>query len=43
MVASSLLLLFVILFVFSVLFIATMSFGDYFHVRSLLSAFPDYL
>ena len=44
MVASSLfLLLFVILFVFSIfLFIATMSFAGYFLVRSLLPAFPAY-
>ena len=44
MVASSLFLLFVILFVFSIFFfIATMSFAGYFLVRSLLSAFPAYL
>ena len=44
MVASSLFLLFVILFVFSIfLFIATMSFAGYFLVRSLLSVFPAFL
>ena len=44
MVASSLFLLIVIFFVFSIfLFIATMSFAGYFLVRSLLSAFPAYL
>ena len=44
MVASSLFLLFVILFVFSMfLFIATMSFAGYFLVRSLLSGFPSNL
>ena len=44
MVASSLFLLFVILFVFSIfLFIAMMSFAGYFLVRSLLSAFSAYL
>ena len=44
MVASSLFLLFVILFVFSIfLFIATMSFAGYFLVRSLLSGFPSNL
>ena len=44
MIASSLFLLFVILLVFYIfLFIATMSFADYFLVRSLLSAFPAYL
>ena len=44
MVVSSLFLLFVILFVFSIfLFIATMSFAGYFFVRSLLPAFPAYL
>ena len=44
MVASSLFLLFVILFVSSIfLFIATVSFAGYFLVRSLLSASPDYL
>ena len=44
MVASSLFLLFVILFVFFFfLYNATMSFAGYFLVRSLLSAFPAYL
>ena len=44
MVASSLFLLFVILFVSSIfLFIVTVSFAGYFLVRSLLSASLDYL
>ena len=44
MVASSFFLLFVILFVFSILFfIATMFFAGYFLVCPLLSAFPAYL
>ena len=44
MVTSSLFLLFVILFMFSIfLFIATMSFAGYFLVRSLLSGFPSNL
>ena len=44
MVASSLFVLFVISFAFSIfLFIATMSFASYFLVRSLPSAFPAYL
>ena len=43
MVASSLFLLFVISFVFSIFLFAAVSFAGYFLVRSLLSAFPAYL